>query len=123
MIIEAFPVGSRKEYNKRLTHMGITGASMVIPFAAFITGVFTHSENSGILFQLWLAVTTVAMPKALLDSRALDRLKKLDSSRLQTTYTRVEPVASMQSKPKGKDKLLRLLPPGLREGILARRFR
>lgn len=116
-IIEAVPQSQHNEYKNRMRLVWITIGCMGANTGAFFAGITT--PQAGELLFLWMDSLAFGMGSAYLNLlRKQNLLDRMEAA--QATYTIVEPSNSV--KQKGRNRLLRLMPPGLKAGIPAKWF-
>ncbi len=119
-IIEAVPKSLHNEYTNRMRLLWATVGCMAINTGAFFAG-WTNPQEAGYLLMLWMDSLALGMGSTYLNYIRKEKLmEKMSSLDVHTTYKVVE--SNPQVNPKGRIRLLRLMPPGLKAGIPVKWF-
>ncbi len=115
-IIEAVPQSEKRKHNrsKKIIYAGVGG--IVAAGASFFIGIKT--PYVGELAYIWGYATLIGVPVIYFKYLRGDKLELMDKMEKANlaTYT-VGGVVEESATRKGRNRLLRLMPPGLRAGI------
>lgn len=121
-IVEAVPESMQREYDRRMKLTYITAGCMAINTGAFFVGFFTRSPYIGDLAVLWELSLVGGLASTTLNYlRKQGLIEKMSSLDVKTTFTAEYVVKPDQTK--GKNRLLRLMPPSLRSVDPSQLFR